>query len=590
MSKGILLADKILPRSGDAFALWAAQSTRRSTARTERTSSHSLELMVSTALSQLLERARTRFGLEVEILDATLAHVYPESGTELGRLIEESPAVRRTLLDALASGRPEQVDRSGLIYQVFPLRRSAKTRHTQGLLAVRRTSAGFGTDAEPWSDLARAIVEADFAAADTLNDERQRSRRVLAALRFLRHLVETDLETDLAHAIVQAAAVWFDVDARIYQRDLAGDFVLHTSLPAAHIDEAGQRLNSLWLAGTGEMRRIGAIPEWGHQGGGSAEVSIVPLTASPGAEWVLVLVGSVPEDGDAILPVLGRIAGVQLDSLRARRRERTRELFESRLSQTDMAAELLVVHAVRELVNLTSAASAALTLNRRGRLRRLVRVGGFSPEPVALAAAPGEWLFAADQFVCALPIASGVSATLEMRPAPDESFTPDAALVTRVAARVLQTWLVGAEPSLAEQPVSADIQPVVSAFVRRIEEELERARRFDLRLSLVVIDVPRQVAEQDTVLQLQETVRRELRGSDVLGKMNGHRVAALLTHTDAPGSHRVVGRLRRRLADAAARFNLSGVTLGHAVFSPDCRTAEALVSQAVRDAEPIAAA
>lgn len=548
--------------------------------------------MLSTALTQLLERARTRFGLEVEILDATLVHVYPEAGTELGRLIEESPAVRRTLLDALAAGRPEQVDRSGVTYQVFPLRRSSRTRHTQGLLAVRRTGAPLGTDAETWSDLARAMVEADFAAAETLNDERQRSRRVLAAMRFVRHLVETDVEVELAQAIVQAAAVWFDVDARIYQRDLAGDFVLHTSLPAAHIDDAAKRLNSLWLTGAGEMRRIGAIPEWGLQGGGSAEVAVVPLASSAGAEWVLALVGSVPEDADAILPVLGRIAGVQLDSLRARRRERTREVFESRLSQTDTAPELLVVHAIRELVQMTSAASAALTLNRRGRLRRLVRVGAFSPEPVALAAGPGEWLFASDQFVCSLPIASGVSATLEMRPASGESFTPDAALVTSVAARVLQTWLVGAEPSLAEQSVSVEaMQPVMSAFLRRIEEELERAKRFDLRLSLVVIDVPRQTAsEQDTVLQLQETVRRELRGSDVLGKMNGHRVAALLTHTDAPGSHRVVGRLRRRLADAAGRFNLSGVTVGHAVFSPDCRTAEALVSQAMRDAEPIAAA
>lgn len=548
--------------------------------------------MLSTALSQLLERARTRFGLEVEILDATLAHVYPDTGTELGRLIEEAPAVRRTLLDALAAGRPEHVDRSGLTYQVFPLRRSSRTRHTQGLMAVRRTGAGFGAEAEPWSELARAIVEADFAAAETLNDERQRSRRLLAALRFLRHLVDTDLETDLAHALVQAAAVWFDVDARIYERDLAGDFVLHTSLPAAHIDDAGKRLNSLWLADAGEMRRIGAIPEWGLQGGGSAEVAVVPLASSGCAEWVLVLVGSVAEDADAILPVVGKIAGAQLDALRSQRRERTRELFESRLSQTDVAPELLVVHAVRELVQLTNAAGAALTLNRRGRLRRLVRVGAFSPEPVALAAPAGDWLFAADQFACALPVASGVSATLEMRPASGEGFTPDAALVTRVAARVLQTWLVGAEPALAEQSVSVEtMQPVMSAFLRRIEEELERAKRFDLRLSLVIIDLPGQIAsEQDAVSQLQETVRRELRGSDVLGKMDGHRVAALLTHTDAPGSHRVVGRLRRRLADAAARFNLSGVTVGHAVFSPDCRTAEALVSQAVRDAEPIAAA
>jgi GGDEF domain-containing protein len=94
--------------------------------------------------------------------------------------------------------------------------------------------------------------------------------------------------------------------------------------------------------------------------------------------------------------------------------------------------------------------------------------------------------------------------------------------------------------------------------------------------------------EGEAVAQLQETLRRELRGSDVLGKMNGRRVAALLTHTDAPGSHKVVGRVRRRLAEAARQLNLGGITIGHAAFSPDCRTAEALVSQAMRDAEPVA--
>jgi GGDEF domain-containing protein len=178
-----------------------------------------------------------------------------------------------------------------------------------------------------------------------------------------------------------------------------------------------------------------------------------------------------------------------------------------------------------------------------------------------------------------------------MRPAAGGTFTPDAALVTRIAARVLETWLVGAAPSLIDQPLIPDVaQPAVSAFLRRIEEELERAKRFDLRLSLVLIDVPRQIpGAGDAVAQLHETVRRELRGSDVLGKMNGQRVAALLTHTDGHGSHKVVGRLRRRLADAAGRLNLAGVTVGHAVFSPDCRTAEALVSQAVRDAAPIGA-
>jgi hypothetical protein len=548
--------------------------------------------MVSTALSQLLERARTRFGLEVEILDATLTHVYPETATELARLIQESPAVRRTLMDALAAGRPDQVDKAGLAFHVFPLRRSTRTRHTPGLLAVRRSSGGqmSPVDAEPWSELARAIVEADFAAAESLNDERQRSRRLLATLRFLRHLVDTNTETELAQALVQAAAVWFDVDARIYQRDLAGDFVLHTSLPGAQIDDAAQRLNSLWLSGAGEMRRLGSVPEWTH-GGGSHDVILVPFAGSAASDWVLALVGTVSEEAESLFPILGRVAGTQLEALRGRRRDRTRGRFEALVRQTEIAPELLVVHIVRELVDLTRAGSAALTMNRQGRLRRLVCVGASAPEPVALTASSGEWLFAADQFVCALPLASGVTATLELRPMSGECFTPDASLVTRVAVRVLQTWLAGAMPALSDQAISLDApQPAVSAFVRRIEEELDRAKRFDLCLSLVLIDIPRQVpSARDAVLQLQETVRRELRGSDVLGKMNAQRVAALLTHTDAPGSHKVVGRLRRRLADAAARLNLAGVTVGHAVFSPDCRTADALVSQATRDAEPIAA-
>jgi GGDEF domain-containing protein len=548
--------------------------------------------MLSSALSQLLERARTRFGLEVEILDATLAHVYPESATELTRLIEESPAVRRALLDALAAGRPEQVDKSGMTYQVFPLRRSTRTRHVPGLLAIRRPAgaAGVAADAEPWSELARAIVEADFAAAETLNDERQRSRRLLAMLRFLRHLVSTEAEAELAQALVQAAAVWFDVDARIYHRDLAGDFVLHTALPGAQIDESAQRLNSLWLSGGGDLRRIGPIAEWAP-GVSVHDVVLVPLSGSSGFEWVLALVGNLPEDADALLPIVGCVAGMQLDIVRDGRAERTRERFESLLLRKDTAPELLAVHLVRELVTLTAGARAALTLNRAGRLRRLACVGAFAPEPVALSAAPGEWLFAADQFVCSFPLSSDVTATLELRPAPGESFTPESALVTRTAARVLRAWLMGAAPSLTDQPITFEFgQPSVSAFLGRIEEELERARRFDLRLSLVLIDIPRHTRGDDAVAQVQETVRRELRGSDVLGKMNGQRVAALLTHTDEPGSHKVVGRLRRRLADAAGRLNLAGVTVGYAVFSPDCKTAEALVSQASRDAAPVALA
>ncbi len=542
--------------------------------------------MLSSTLSQLFERARTRFGLEVEVLDATLQHVYPESTTDLTRLIEESPAIRQSLLNALAAGRPEQLKDDGVHYQVFPLRRAAKLRQASALVAVRRPDRTIDSadDDRAWPELARAIVEADFAASEALTDERQQSRRLLATLRFLRHLVETDTEAELAQATVQAAAVWFDVDARIFQRDLSGDFVLHTALPGAHVEESARRLSEQWLAGAHEPVRVGPIAEWGQVAGGS-EVVLVPLAASGNPEWILGLIGMFPRDAEPVFAILGRIVGVQLETIRSRQGDRTREHFHSLIEEGGAVAELVVVRLVRELSNLTGAAYASLVVNRDGRERRIVCIGTSGEMPDSDAAAVDR--FTPGQFVCRLPLAGDGFAVVDLRPPTGSSFQRHEEFVTRVAIRVMQSWLVAAEPLLRDVAPEPP-RPAVSEFVRRIEEELERAKRFDLRLSLVLIDIPRTVSGvDDPASYMRETVRQELRGSDVLGTMNGDRVAALLTHTDGTGSYKVVGRLRHRLGEAAARLNLRGVRVGHAAFSAECRTAEALVLQAARDAQPI---
>ena len=125
--------------------------------------------------------------------------------------------------------------------------------------------------------------------------------------------------------------------------------------------------------------------------------------------------------------------------------------------------------------------------------------------------------------------------------------------------------------------------------VKRANEELERAKRFDLRLGLVIVDVP-PLLTPDERLHLEDALRKALRGSDVLGLAGAHRVGALLTHTDRSGSTRVVQRLRRELAESVARLRVHGVNVGHAEFSPTCRTADALMLAAVRDAVPVGSA
>jgi hypothetical protein len=549
--------------------------------------------MVSPALSQLLERARVRFGLEVEILDAGLNNVYPDGGTDLSRIITDSPAVRRTLLDAIAGGRPERLEGAGAHYRVYPLKRSATRRQTAGLLAIRRSHSDVSQalDAEPWSDLARAIVEADLASVDMLGEERQRSRRLSGALRFLEYVGETSSEAVLTRALVQAAAVWFDVDARIYRRNLTGDFVLDTWLPGVQPDAASTRLSSHLIGNETDLRRLASAADLGevgniHIGHSENEALLVPLTSGRRADWVLALIGTVPREADGVLRLIGRVAGAQFSLLAVRRREEARLEFEALVAQTTKARELVAIRVVHSLVQAVKASSGSLTLSRSGHTRRIAAIGPAPTEPSLPLA--NDSLLTPDRFVCVLPLGplgDSHRAVLEVRAAGGNELTADAAAVAQSCATVLRTWFAGTLSSFDATTVVLEPEIVsVPAFSSRIQEELERAKRFDLRLSLILIEV---TAPSDAVAQLQVTLRRELRGSDVTGAMSGRLVAVLLTHTDALGLDNVVRRLKQRLADAAERLNVSDLKLGQAAFSPEMRTADALLELALRQSEPV---
>ncbi len=539
--------------------------------------------MVSATLSQLLERARVRFGVEVEILDSRLKNLYPEGGTDLSRMIHDSSAVRGALLDALAAGRPHRLDGTGLHYKIYPLTRASKRRQPAGLLAIRRNQLdpSHANDAEPWSDIARAIVEADLAAADSLGEERQRSRRLIGALRFLEFIIESSDERALAQALVQAAAVWYDVDARVYHRNLAGDLALHTWLPGVTPTAEPRNLNAHLLGNDGSLVRI---ETWGGLGddGSGHEAVLVPLTVGERADWVLALIGSVPSEADSVLRLVGRVAGTQLASIVNRRAQDARARFETLLKDPTKAPELVAMRIVHELAHMVKASSVSLMLKKDGQARRIAAIGSASQD--GSASAIFDRLYSPDHLVRVLTLGADDLAALELRPASGSPFTAEAVTVTEACVSVLQPWLLGSLASLDAPVTLSEVNSAQPGFSARIQEELERARRFDLRLALILIDV---AAPSDAVAQLQEALRRELRGSDVTGKMSGSQVAALLTHTDAMGLDNVVRRLKQRLADTAERLNVSDLKLGQAAVSPDVRTAEALLELALQQAEPL---
>jgi GGDEF domain-containing protein len=542
----------------------------------------------------LFERAKARFGLDVEVFDERSTCLYPGGETPLCRLVEHSASLRQAFAECLATGAPGQATADGVSYRLVRVARGSGNGHLSGMVAAIDSGNADPRLAELWAEVVTGMVQTVSELADTTSAQKDQSRRQVAMLRFLRTLGDCGYHiAELARAVIHALAVWYDVEARVYQRDLKGDFVLFASLPGAVIDEAGGTLNAQWLDGSCEPQRMPPTVEWGQTNG--SDVLLVPITADNGpAEWVLALIGTVPDEATPQIATLARILGVQRELTRQRRRERVRQRFTELVQRPGAAPEVVAQQVVAELVSMVNALGGALSLNRHGRIRSLAAVGAIVPVSGALAGRSDEWTLAPDEFVCPLGLARDVTATLEVRPAPGDKFDLEAALQTRTVAEILHSFLRGAEstlcgdaaPPVAPATTDAARRPV---FVQRIEEELERAKRFDLHLSLVLIDIPiQQAASADPSQRVQDVLRRELRGSDVLARVNTHRVAALLTHTDDAGSHRVVERLRRRLTESS-RAGVPGIRIGHAAFSPDCRTADALVARAARDAELVAA-
>jgi len=93
----------------------------------------------------------------------------------------------------------------------------------------------------------------------------------------------------------------------------------------------------------------------------------------------------------------------------------------------------------------------------------------------------------------------------------------------------------------------------LDALDRRVKDEFERARRYRLRFSLVVVDVEkfREVNEKfgnevgDRVLaELGHLLQRELRAPDFVARFGGDEFALVLPETDARGARNFIQRLR----------------------------------------------
>lgn len=524
--------------------------------------------MLSHGLRQVLEGLPGRIPLVIEVLDRSLSVVVPESSYRPFPLVDLSGDLREQLL-AANSTRPHTLHQRGQRIDVYPIAGHGE-RGWSMLLAVGADEADVAL-LNAWGPILRSALEADLATVGEVSRHTQQARHLGAVLRFIGYIAGTHSDNELLRAILQAAAVWFDLDARIYRREPGGDFIPHIHLPGTIIIPQ-KRIPAATVDGISDTLRMSSVADLEQLGLSGEGAALIPI-GSPRPELLLVLTGSLPPDIDVTFGAIAKVTARILDGGRRRAPVVEAKPMIAAFTEPAVSAEQTFTRLLRTLVEMTGAAGGSVTARVRDESRVVVSLG-----EVAASGASGEHL--------SLTGTGGaeLSVTIDLVPGEGQRFDPAARAIVDQGADLLRVWLSGpGSRDAVRRAVWGARADRTAAFVTRIEEEIARAKRFHLDLALIVV---RTASEEDAgrMHELQKYVREELRDSDVLSPINNVEIAALLIHTNNAGGEAVVRRLQRRLSDDPSWKGAASV--GHATFSPEYATPAALLAAARLPASP----
>jgi hypothetical protein len=435
-------------------------------------------------------------------------------------------------------------------------------------------------------------------SADESKEEQRRLRRLFVTTRSLLQVAEeVEDEREVIMTVVQAAAIWHDVDARAYRRDLQGRFVLDVWLPGADLT-IGPRDFSAFSVVSGPITRISSIAEQEQLGWHdmTRELVLLPIAASSQAQprWVL----AIPLETDARvatnLLLLCEVLGLCLDRMVARRAQELRKRLIRDLVEREESVPSVANAAMAQVVSFLGAAQGRLVTGAAGgteaadgtETRTMAEAGGEWTGGPTPSLAAGQSTLTPHRLTSAFSVGTQAVATIDLTAPEEAPFTISHGVLLESAVGLIRTWLAGLLDGAATQPVEPEPR---EAFEVRIGEELARAKRFDLQTGLLTIDlapgVHRPSAPARAAIPIPDVVVRQLRSSDVIGRLEGGELCVMLVHTNAEGTASAASRLLQNLETLAEQHKLPRVTLGATTFAmADAAVAEVL-ARAQEDAK-----
>jgi GGDEF domain-containing protein len=568
-----------------------------------------LSMLISPGIWDLLERLRPHLDVTLDLLDRSLAPLLPDRAETTPLAVRQLAAEARSadatnrFQVAVRTGQHQVFVASGVHVGLFPIRGD---RSTIGLLVVAAPADAATANGAPrggthnggfhevdrrlerlgWS--LRATIEADISTHAKLSDEEQRSRWLATILRFVEHLYACGSDRELFSAIVEGAAIWGDFDARVYARDLGGQFVLASALSSAPIGTASAFPGALLAAHPG-IARISSIPELEQLGwpGNVGEVLTLPIGEGEPPPYLFAVGGTVDAHFERVFTVTCRTVASCLEHLATARARDLHARLMGRVSDCRLRFPAPASQLLADIASAAGAAHARILLREAPgeEPRVLAAVGGSPVTELPRHFPPRGAVRAPRRLLIALDANPSTSAWLDLGTAGGREFSPADASLAEAGAAVIEVWLAGALQGLVHAGHALSSTPGVQGFEVRIQEEIERARRFKLEAGLLVVHTP-DMSRERHVLALSPVVdalRSQLRASDLVGRLSSGDVAALLVHTNGRGATAVASRVQQRLLQLGADLGGPAARIGTAAYPQAGDSAAALVTAAMED-------
>ncbi len=404
-------------------------------------------------------------------------------------------------------------------------------------------------------------------------DEGDRFRRLSAVMRFLGHMRGSADERELILSLIQAGAVWYDLDARIYRRELNGRFSLEAWLPGADVTNDPREIDLDGVLTPDGATRISSINDLEQHGWRSVqgEVLLLPIAAASLVRRVLVITGAVEREIEATMTVVCRSAGAVLEQLAEKRGYEVRDRLARRIAAASSGFAPSVQAVVDEYVGIVQAAAARVVVTRTG----LPAVPLYSTAGQTWTGeemprlAPGAIELSSRRIAIGFALRTDTAGAVELLAPPAHPFTVERAEAAAVGADVLAVWLAGMSLGVVRTPAGAlHPAPEGPPFEEAMRKELDKAGRLSLSGGVVVASVPGAAPPDPRVTSvLIRTVRAELRSADLMGQLAGGEIAAVLVRTGSEGVAKAADRIRLRLDELARARKLPAAVVGHALYA-----------------------